>query len=70
MLWADGSSLLLVLMAVYVAFMQPFLDTVALSLDDWLLIVPFILMASIAAEATKVYLRWRAARHAPAVAAG
>ncbi len=69
MLWADGSSLLVVLAAVYVPFLQPFFDTVALSLNDWLLMIPFILMASIAAELTKIYLRWKAAKlaHAPAV---
>ncbi|MGD0624643.1 MAG: cation-translocating P-type ATPase [Thermodesulfobacteriota bacterium] len=62
MLWADGSSFLLVLLAVYVPFLRPFFDTVALSLDDWLLMIPFILMASIAAEITKVYLRYKAAK--------
>jgi Ca2+-transporting ATPase len=70
MLWAVGSSALIVLAAVYVPFLQPFLDTVALGLSDWLLMIPFISMASIAAELTKIYLRWKAAKlaHAPAVA--
>jgi hypothetical protein len=48
--------------AVYVPFLRPFFDTVALSLNDWLLMIPFILMASIAAEITKVYLRYKAAK--------
>jgi Ca2+-transporting ATPase len=70
MLWADGSSLLLVLLVVYVPFLQPFFDTVSLSLNDWVLMIPFILMASIAAELTKIYIRYRAARLAQAPAVG
>jgi Ca2+-transporting ATPase len=70
MLWADGSSALIVLAAVYVPFLQPFFDTVTLSLSDWLLMIPFILLASVAAEITKIYLRWKSAKlaHAPVVA--
>jgi Ca2+-transporting ATPase len=62
MLWAVGSSGLLILMVIYVPFLRPFFDTVALSLDDWLLMIPFILMASVAAEITKIYLRYKAAK--------
>jgi Ca2+-transporting ATPase len=70
MLWADGSSLLLVLLVVYVPFLQPFFDTIPLSLNDWVLMIPFILMASIAAELTKIYIRYRAARLAQAPVVG
>jgi Ca2+-transporting ATPase len=62
MLWANGSSLLLVLVAVYVPFLNPFFGTVPLSASDWLLMLPFMFLASIAAEITKIYLRWKAAQ--------
>jgi Ca2+-transporting ATPase len=69
MIWACGSSFLLVLLAVYVPFLQPFFDTVSLDLNDWVLMMPFMVMASIAAELTKIYIRYRAAKlaHVPAV---
>jgi Ca2+-transporting ATPase len=52
---------------VYVPFLQPFFDTVSLGLSDWILMIPFVLVASIAAEITKIYLRYKAAKlaHAP-----
>ena len=59
MLWANGSSLLLVLIAVYVPFLNPFFSTVPLSFGDWLFMLPFMFFASIAAELTKIYLRWK-----------
>jgi Ca2+-transporting ATPase len=66
MVWAVGGSALLVLIVTYVPFLQPFFDTVSLSLTDWLVMIPFILLASIAAEITKVFLRNRAAQMAGA----
>jgi Ca2+-transporting ATPase len=70
MIWATGASFLLVLLVVYVPFLQPFFDTVPLGLNDWLVMIPFIFLASIAAELTKIYLRWKAAKMAHAPAAG
>jgi Ca2+-transporting ATPase len=70
MIWATGASFLLVLLVVYVPFLQPFFDTVPLGLNDWLVMIPFILLASVAAEITKIYLRWKAAKLAQAPAAG
>ena len=70
MLWAVGGSFLLVIISVYVPFLQPFFDTVPLGLGDWLLMAPFILMASVAAEITKVYLRRKSARMAYAPVRG
>ncbi len=69
MLWAVGGSGLLVILAVYVPFLRPFFDTTSLGLTDWVVMVPFMLMASVAAEATKFFLRRHAAklRHAVAV---
>ena len=62
MVWAVLGSTALVFMVTYVPFMQPFFDTVPLSLTDWLFMLPFILMASVAAEITKIFLRIKAAR--------
>lgn len=61
MLWANGCSFLVVMIAVYVPFLNPFFDTVPLSIGDWLFMIPLMCLASIAAEITKVYLRYKAA---------
>ena len=71
MVWAVGASLLLVLMVVYVPFLQPFFDTVPLTLNDWLMMLPFFFASAIAMELLKVYFRRRSvkdleARQAPA----
>ncbi|MDD5368324.1 MAG: calcium-translocating P-type ATPase, SERCA-type [Anaerolineaceae bacterium] len=55
--YAVGSSILLLLAVVYVPFIQPFFKTVPLSLNDWIVMAPFFLLASVAAELTKWYLR-------------
>jgi Ca2+-transporting ATPase len=52
------------LIAVYVPFLNPFFDTVPLSIGDWLFMLPFMCMASVAAEITKVFIRNKAARMA------
>jgi Ca2+-transporting ATPase len=57
MIWAVSGSAVLVIISVYVPFLQPFFDTTPLSLGDWISAIPFILMASVAAEITKVFLR-------------
>jgi Ca2+-transporting ATPase len=62
MVWAVGASLLLVLMVVYVPFLQPFFDTVPLTLDDWLMMAPFFFVSAIAMELLKVYFRRSATR--------
>jgi Ca2+-transporting ATPase len=62
MVWAVGASLLLVLMVVYVPFLQPFFDTVPLTLDDWLMMAPFFFASAIAMELLKVYFRRRSAK--------
>ena len=72
MAWAVGFSLLLVLTVVYVPFLQPFFDTVPLTLDDWLLMLPFFFASAVAMELLKVYFRRRSAkgfeqRQAPAI---
>jgi Ca2+-transporting ATPase len=62
MIWAVLGSAALVFFTIYVPFLQLFLDTTRLSLSDWITMIPFILMASVAAEITKVYIRHRAAK--------
>lgn len=62
MFWAVGGSFVIVLLAVYVPFLNPFFDTVPLGFADWMLMLPFMLIASIAAELTKLYLRQKAAQ--------
>jgi Ca2+-transporting ATPase len=62
MVWAVGVSFLLVLMVVYVPFLRPFFDTVPLSADDWLFMLPFFFASPVAMELLKVYFRSRTAR--------
>jgi len=57
MQYAVGSSLVLVLLTVYVPFLRPFFDTVPLGLNDWITLTPFALMAPVAAEIVKIFLR-------------
>ncbi len=66
MVWAVGVSLLLVLMTVYVPFLQPFFDTVPLGAADWLLMAPFFLASPVAMELIKFHFRRRKARQVPA----
>ncbi len=57
--WAVLASFLLVLAVVYVPFLQPFFDTVPLTLNDWLFMFPFFFASPIAMELVKVYFRRR-----------
>ena len=59
MVWAVGVSFLLVLMVVYVPFLQPFFDTVALGWNDWLLMLPFFFASPVAMELLKLHFRRR-----------
>jgi Ca2+-transporting ATPase len=62
------ASFLLVLAVVYVPFLNPFFDTVALSGEDWLLMLPFFFASPIAMELVKLYFRRRTPSVAPAAA--
>ncbi|MGH9576460.1 MAG: HAD-IC family P-type ATPase, partial [Terriglobales bacterium] len=62
------ASFLLVLVVVYVPLLNPFFDTIPLSLDDWLFMAPFFFASPIAMELVKVYLRHRIATVATAAA--
>jgi Ca2+-transporting ATPase len=59
MLWAVGSSFLLLLAVIYTPFLQAFFDTIPLTISDWLVMLPLMLLASVAAELTKAFLRSR-----------
>jgi Ca2+-transporting ATPase len=62
MVWAVGFSLALVLLVVYVPFLNPFFDTVPLTLEDWLMMTPFFFASAIAMELLKFYFRHRSAQ--------
>jgi Ca2+-transporting ATPase len=68
MQYAVGASLIMMLLVIYVPFLQSVFGTVALSLNDWLMMTPFILLASVAAELTKAYLRASNAKSSPSIA--
>jgi Ca2+-transporting ATPase len=61
MLWAVGASLVLVMLVVYVPFLRPFFDTVPLTADDWLLMLPFFFASPMAMEMLKGFFRNRTA---------
>jgi Ca2+-transporting ATPase len=70
MQWAVGSSFVLLLLVIYVPFLQPFFGTVGLRINDWLVILPLMFLAPVAAEITKFYMRRNLDKPAPAVAMG
>jgi nucleotide-binding universal stress UspA family protein len=47
---------------VYVPFLRPFFDTVPLTADDWLFMLPFFFASPVAMELLKIYFRKRMAR--------
>ena len=64
MVWATSASLALLLVVIYVPFLQTFFGTMPLELSDWLMMAPFMLIAPATGEAVKVFLRWKAGRAA------
>jgi Ca2+-transporting ATPase len=68
MLWAVGSSLLLLLAVIYTPFLQTFFNTIPLTFIDWITLAPAMMLASIAAELTKLYLRSRGSMKVKATA--
>ncbi|MGD8624031.1 MAG: cation-translocating P-type ATPase [Anaerolineae bacterium] len=57
MQWAVLTSLVILMAIIYVPFLDPIFDTTFLTLQDWLVMLPLILVPSIAAEANKWVLR-------------
>jgi Ca2+-transporting ATPase len=69
MQYAVSLSIVLLLAVVYVPFLQPIFNTVALGLREWLVMLPLLIVPSVAAELTKAALRAREApRRAPSPA--
>ncbi len=57
MQYAVFTSLALLLLVIYVPFLSDVFDTTTLSLSHWAILIPLILLPSIAAEITKLYLQ-------------
>jgi Ca2+-transporting ATPase len=57
MVWAVLASFLAVLLVVYVPFLNPFFDTLPLSANDWLLMLPFLFVSPVAMELLKLFFR-------------
>ena len=57
--WAVLGSMVMIFLVVYVPFLQPIFNTVPLGIAQWLEILPLVLIPSIAAELTKVFIRKR-----------
>jgi P-type Ca2+ transporter type 2C len=57
MQWAVLLSLVILMAIIYVPFLDPIFDTTFLTLEDWLVMLPLILVPSVAAEANKWVLR-------------
>ncbi len=60
MQYAVAASVILLLSVVYIPFLQPIFDTVALGTREWALALPLLLLPSIAAEITKAIVRSQA----------
>lgn len=57
MQYAVFISLILLLLVIYVPFLQNVFDTVTITAVEWGYMIPLILIPSVAAELTKIYLR-------------
>ena len=57
MQWAVVTSLAILLAIIYLPFLQPIFGTVSLTGSDWLVMLPLILVPSVAAEINKWVLR-------------
>jgi Ca2+-transporting ATPase len=57
MQWAVLSSLALLMAIIYVPFLDPIFGTTFLTVQDWLVMLPLILVPSVAAEVNKWVLR-------------
>ncbi|MCE5266110.1 MAG: cation-translocating P-type ATPase [Deltaproteobacteria bacterium] len=62
MVWAAGGSFILVLLVTYVPFLQPFFDTIPLTVGDWFFMAPFFFASPVAMELIKIYIRHRKRR--------
>jgi Ca2+-transporting ATPase len=69
MQYAVAASLVLLALVVYAPFLQPIFNTMPLGLREWGVMLPLIFVPSMAAEATKWYLRRSNARPVAATTA-
>lgn len=60
MQYAVAASVVLMLAAIYVPFLQPIFDTVPLGLREWAVLLPLIFVPAIVAEVNKALSRYRA----------
>ncbi len=69
MQWAVLTSLIGLLLVVYVPFLQTIFETVSMTAEHWAVVLPLLLLPTVAAEATKPFLQRRhAQREAAAMA--
>ena len=66
MVIATASSFILLLLVMYVPFLQEVFGTQSLDLNTWLRFAPFFFVAPVTAELVKMFLRWRMRRQAVA----
>jgi Ca2+-transporting ATPase len=57
MQYAVFSSLVILLGIIYIPALDPVFETTFLTLNDWLVLIPFILLPALMAELTKAFLR-------------
>jgi len=57
MQWAVLASLVILLAIIYLPFLDPIFDTAFLGWGEWAVMIPLLLLPSVAAEATKLFLR-------------
>jgi Ca2+-transporting ATPase len=57
MQYAVSASIVLLLLVIYVPFLREIFDTVILTFEHWVYLLPLIVMPSVVAEITKMYLR-------------
>jgi Ca2+-transporting ATPase len=57
MQYAVFTSVILLLLAVYIPFLQGVFDTTTLTLEHWAYLIPLILLPAVAEEITKAFLR-------------
>ena len=62
MQYAVAASLIILLAIIYVPILDPIFDTVPLSLNDWLILTPLILIPAVVSEITKYIAKRMAAR--------
>ena len=55
--WAVLGSLVLIMLVIYIPFMNPIFNTLPLGWEQWLYILPLVLIPSVAAEVTKFFIQ-------------